>query len=192
MGINDVIITCYALISYKTQSFKSLTIPSIFLHGKLLEFTSKVKYLGVLISDNLSDKDDMQRHKKLIYAKGNYLIRYFKKCSSSVKTKLFETFCNNIYSGHLWVKYTASDLRSVKVAFNNVYRFLFNVKLGASISLAMLYTNVDNFTVILRKQAFSFMERLSSSHNVIVSIIFKSTFFKFYSCMSDLWKSILY
>ena len=182
----------YHCMLFKPKYLKTLNSPFVYLHGKVLEFISNIKYLGVYISDNLSDKTDMERHKKFIYIKGNYILSHFKKCSVDVKCKLFDTFCKNIYGGHMWVNYTKSNLNSVKVSFNNIYRFLFKVNRGESISQAMLYSNTDNFTVILRKQAGSFRKRLASSTNTLISTIFNSVFFMFHSAMSSLWRVLLF
>ena len=65
----------------------------------------EIKYLGVIINDDINDNDDMVRHKKYIYGKGNLLIQKCKACSDGIKLRLFRTFCYNAYGGHLWTVY---------------------------------------------------------------------------------------
>ena len=65
-----------------------------------------IKYLGVLLNEDSKDNDDLYRHRKYLYSRGNMLIRKFKHCSEDVKQRLFTTFCNNVYGGHLWTVYS--------------------------------------------------------------------------------------
>ena len=177
---------------FRPQHLKDLCTPSIFLCGKELAFVTDVKYLGIFIDHNLNDKIDMKRHIRYIYCKGNYLLRNFKQCSDNVKKKLFNTFCSNIYGGHLWNTYSNTDFKKVQVSFNNVYRILFNLKRPTSISQSMVNNRIDHFKVLMRKQIGNFRKRLSLSDNVLISTIFKSVFFMFYSSTSSRWQSILF
>ena len=77
-----------------------------------------------MISNDMNDTHDMKRHKKYLYSKGNMLCNKFKDCSREVKIRLFRTYCNNVYGGHLWTSYRARDLKRLSVAFNDTYRML--------------------------------------------------------------------
>ena len=134
----------------------------------------------------------MNRHIKYMYSKGNTIVRNFRCCSTEVKKILFKTYCNNIYGGHLWTRFTLSDMNRVRVSFNNVYRHLFNVKFRQSISQSMLFNNIDSFYVLLRKHSYRFIQRLSSCDNVLVSTIFNSVYFKFNSCTYRRWRDLIY
>ena len=177
---------------FRPRKLKSLCIPSIFVRGKELIFSTSVKYLGIFINDDLSDNTDMERHIRYIYSKGNYLTRNFTKCSIDVKKRLFSTFCRNIYGGHLWNIYSNGDFKKVQVSYNNVYRSLFNVKRGESISQHMMYNNVDHFKVLVRKQMCSFRTRLTKSTNVCLVSLVNSVFFLFNSNTSCSWRKFIY
>ena len=46
-------------------------------------------------------------------------------CTEKVKIKLFTTYCSQIYCAHLWqYRDTDKSYRKVKVAYNNIFRFL--------------------------------------------------------------------
>ena len=111
---------------FKPKSLRNLHIASLFLNGTKLTFVENVKYLGVLIQDTLDDQNDMARHRKYLYGKGNLLIKNFLCCSEEVKLRLFKTYCNNIYGGHLWSHYRPTDKQKI-VAFNDTCRLLFEV-----------------------------------------------------------------
>jgi len=105
------------------------------------------------------------------YARGNILIRYFGKCSTAVKVQLFKTFCSNIYAGHLWHNYTKEVLRRCNVAYNNIFRSLFNVKRGDSISTVFVTNNVRSFKELCRNYVNNFHKRLQNSPNVLVNTV---------------------
>ena len=52
------------------------------------------------MKNDASDDDDIMRH-MYIFSIGNSIIRKFNFCSRYVKLKLFQTYCSNIYTGHL-------------------------------------------------------------------------------------------
>lgn len=146
----------------------------------------------VFLRDDCKDVTDMERHIKYIYCKGNYLIRNFSKCSIDVKTKLFKTFCNAIYGGHLWTNFSTAELQKVNVSFNNVFRHLFHIPYRSSISYNLLMHKLDSFKVLQRKYAYSFRKRIFNSNNLYIKCISLSLFFNRISSMSVLWSRDLY
>ena len=59
-------------------------------------------YLGVKISANLSDDEDIFRQKRSIYCAANKLKAKFSKCFFVVKNMLFYSYCMFFYACHLW------------------------------------------------------------------------------------------
>ena len=174
-------------ICFKPSNCKDLSVPALFLKRVQLKFVNSIRYLGVIISNDMTDFEDMMRHRKYMYAKGNILVRKFKECSDSVKLRLFRTYCYNVYGGHLWSKYKTLDFHKLIVAFNDVYRLLFNVKRGVSMSEIYVNSNIDHFKIIVRKASYRFRLRLQKSDNQVVSTIMKSVFFYSYSSLNNMW-----
>ena len=85
-----------------------------------------------------------------------------------------------------------ADRNRVKVAFNNVYRHLFNIPYGASISMSMVFNNIDCFQVLCRKYAYSFRKRIFECDNTLVKCIAMSSFFNVESSFSRVWASELF
>lgn len=177
---------------FKPRCYSKLYIPPIYLNTVQITFTESVKYLGVYICNSLSDASDMSRHARYLYAKGNILCRKFTYCSLDVKRRLFNTFCSNVYGGHLWCNFNKSDFNRVKVAFNKIYRVLFGLKRAESISQSMLFNNMCNFRVCMRKLYFRFRDRLYKSKNILISTIVRSSFFVLHSSTSCLWRKELF
>ena len=147
-------------VCFKPKSLKTLKVPTVYLNNTELKFVQSIKYLGVFLNDQSNDEDDLVHHRRYLYAKGNSIITKFKNCSDDVKHKLFKTFCNNAYGGHLWSKYKSDGMYKVKVAFNDIYRKLFDVKRGISMSEIYVRNSIDGLNVILRKACFRFRTRL--------------------------------
>ena len=110
-------------ISYNKKGMKIL--PSIFLNGKKLEYVDKIKYLGVIITSDFRDDDDMQRQLAAINIRNNVLIRKFNMCSFNVKKVLYKSFCCNLYCSFLWWHNTNQSEKKLRIACNKgLRRFL--------------------------------------------------------------------
>lgn len=176
---------------FRPKSMQKLVVPVIPLNDKGLEFISQHKYLGMYINDDLSDDIDIKRHARNLYARGNMLVKSFKKCSEDVKKYLFRVYCSNIYGCSLWCNYNASSFKKVIVAYNDIYRAMLDIKRGESMSQIFVQHGVDHFNVLIRKYIYSFRERLFLSENSLIRTIVSSLFYKV-SVMTYKWNNVLY
>ena len=101
----------------KPKVRKDISVPQITLNGKCLKWKHEHTYLGVLLQDNSTDANDINRQVRCLYTQGNLLLRKFKKCSDDVKCLLFRSYCTNLYCASLWCNYTASSFSRIKVAY---------------------------------------------------------------------------
>ena len=106
--------------------------------------------------------------------------------------RLFRTFCYNVYGGHLWTVYKTQMFNKLKVAFNDVYRNLFHIRRGESMSAIYVNNNVDSFRTLLRKAANNFRMRLMNSTNKYVCVVAQSVFFYTKSSFTMLWNKELF
>ena len=103
------------------------------------------------LNANLCDDYHIQRHVKSFYARGNTLIKRFKQCIDEVKNYLFKTFCSSIYGCVLLCNFTISAVKRCTVAYNDVYRYLFNIKRGESMSNIYVETELMLSRFYLKK-----------------------------------------
>jgi len=80
----------------------STSFPLFTLESSQLQFVSSFRYLGHIITNTLSDKDDIQREIKSMFFRTNILIRKFSHCSFTVKCSLFRSYCLSLYDIDLW------------------------------------------------------------------------------------------
>ena len=77
----------------------------IHLNNHPLHYTTKCKYLGHIINNNLTDDDDIARQKRCLYAQANVLARNICLCNISTKIPLFQAYCAPMYTSSLWCKF---------------------------------------------------------------------------------------
>ena len=87
---------------FKPRGVKLSNLPIVYLSNQALEYKDSLKYLGVFLSSNFTDDEDVKRQIKSLYCKTNILIRKFYNCSYEVKIKLFQSFCSGMYCCQLW------------------------------------------------------------------------------------------
>jgi len=54
------------------------------------------------------------------------------------------------------------------MAFNNIYRKLFGILRGESMSASYVNNNIDSFGVLVHKNVYSFKTRLDANNNLLV------------------------
>ena len=99
------------------------------------------------------------------------LIRKFKRCSHAVKCLLFKTFCGAIYCSSLWCTYTDKIMNRFKIAYNNMFRKLFDLPYDCSASEMFAHNFVPAFVHLRRTAMYSIMDRVCRSSNKILQRI---------------------
>ena len=107
------------------------------------------------------------------------LISRFKFCSHDVKTKLFKSFLSNAYDSQLLTRYRNVNYRRIVVAYNNIYRALFGVARGVSMSAIYVQHNIYTISAIVRKNIYSFKQRLCESGYALLNSITYSLYFRY-------------
>ena len=63
----------------------------------MIEESVKVKNIGHIICNDLTDDNDMMRQRRQLYAQGNVISRRFHMCPVEVNNMLFRIFCYYVY-----------------------------------------------------------------------------------------------
>jgi len=176
---------------FKPKSLKCLYVPNMYLNNIPLNIVSTNKYLGIFIQDKREDDDDIMRHVKSLYTRGNILINRFRACSFDVKIQLFRSFLCNAYGCQLWSKYKQCTYKRAVVAYNNIFRKLFGIQRGESMSAIYVFNNIDSFRILVRKNVYGFRARVNDSENELISCM-TSSLFNYHSRVTDRWSKILY
>ena len=148
--------------------------PFLNLNGKALQFVEKVKYLGVIVTNDCCDNSDIARQLSGMYCRSNMLIRNFTLCSTDIKIKLFQSFCCNLYCAQLWYNVNKTRITKMRTAYNKGLRRFLQYKLDSfeySASEMFVTNNVDPFDVLIRKSLHSFYTRLMNCDNCIIQCL---------------------
>jgi len=177
-------------VIFKPNRYR-LRCPTVHLGGEVIDYKEWVKYLGVIVSADCNDNEEMLKQVRGIYAKCNTILRKFKFCSQPVKLRLFQAYCTNFYCAHLWSSYNGQVFNKLKVAYNNAFRYLLHYDKCCSASHMFVTNNTLCLEGILRKSIYDFKERISCSANVlIITLVSNSTLQN--SAMCKKWFHSLY
>ena len=190
---NDMLfnVTKTVCMFIRSKKFKQLSMPDMYLNDKCLKVVKSEKYLGVRISNDTHDDDEIISQMRSVYGRGNLIIRNFKHCDESVKLQLFKSFCTNIYCCQLWSSYKKTTYRKINVAYRRIFRYFMKIDNATSVSCAMLNYNVDSLDVLVRKAVFNFRKRLMESDNVIIKTLVNSLFY-LDSTLCKRWSTLLF
>ena len=122
----------------------------VVINNHTLPYTEKCKYLGHIISNNLTDDDDIARQKRCIYTQANALARKFYLCNNSIKTTLFNSYCGSMYTSSLWCHFKKQSLKGITVAYNNSFRIIHNLSPRCSASHVFATNYVKSFNERIR------------------------------------------
>ena len=159
---------------HQNKKFKVNVEPNIILDGRCIKFVNSVKYLGVLITNDLYDDLDINRHLRYLYCVGNTLRSKFHNCSSQVKNVLFRSYCMFMYSVYLWFKFKISSLNRVRTAYNNSFRIPYNIPRQESARTRQIQSNIKTFDALIRNYLYSFLKTCNNSSNVYISCLMSS------------------
>ena len=146
---------------------RNVSTPLMFLNGDALEYVDSVKYLGVVLSQDMKDDADMSRHLRSFYARSNVIFRKFHHCSASIKVNLIKTYCAP-YCSQLWVNHTKCSYNKLRVAYNNAYRRVLGYVKSDSASNMFVNNQVKNFDAYNRHLIYSLRSRILNCENSIV------------------------
>ena len=74
----------------------------ILMNGSDLEQVESFRYLGFILTRDMSNSDDIARARQKFYSDFNCLLRKFYFADPSVKVFLFKQFCLQLYGSDLW------------------------------------------------------------------------------------------
>ena len=90
---HDVVYNCKknSVLICRNKAMAHAAPPVFTVNGSIICESDKVKYLGHIICNDMSDDDDMMRQRRQLYVQGNVISRRFHMCSLEVKAKISET-----------------------------------------------------------------------------------------------------
>ena len=134
------------------------------------------------------DDNDIKKQFWRQNAVGNMLVRKFSFAPIEAKMQLFKSYCYPIYGCALWRHSFQNSIRKLTVSYSDTFKRLIIVPRYTSSSLAFAMNATDHINVVLRKFAYSMMNRVVASPSSIVTAIVNSDAYH-QSPLMDKWES---
>ncbi len=152
----------------QSRKVKFSKLPCLLLNNKPLKYVESYRYLGCIFTNSMCDDLDMDRQRRALYASVNIIKRKFWNCDYNVKKQLFSSYCASLYCSHLWAISKKATYNSVRVAYNNSLRILFDYDMYCSASTMFVHNGILGFASLIRSYVFGFRDRLFNSENSII------------------------
>ena len=175
----------------KPSRMSNFTPPKLYLGTAEIKYVENFKYLGHVLSRDLSDDSDIKRETRNLYIRGNTLIRKFHFVSVAVKCALFKAYCYPLYTCSLWAKFRLSSINKLRVAYNNMLRKLIGVPQWHSARTLFVNLGVRSFYENVRITSYSLVRRLFACNNSIVQTMLHSDCFV-HSAIRSSWSNNLF
>ena len=105
-------------------------------------YVDNSKYSEITFFETMKDDKDMIRQMRFLYSKSNKFLCIFNYCTTDIKLVMFHSYCASLYYMFLWTDYTKQIFSKPRVAFNNIYRKIFNLPIWNSASTMYAENNI--------------------------------------------------
>jgi hypothetical protein len=102
---------------------------NFYIDDSKLSITDRFEYLGFIITDDLSDKEDIIKCRNKFYYAFNSLLRKFSTSHVSVFTQLFKSYCSNFYGSQTWshIKGCSKHIKQFEVGYHKAIKKILKV-----------------------------------------------------------------
>jgi len=147
--------------------------PLLRLGKECLQYVSSFKYLGHVISNNLTDDPDIQREICNMFVRTNKLVRRFTKCSFDVKVMLFRSYCICLHDAALWSVYKTGTISQLAACYNRCIKTFFGFTRRDSVTQILFNLGLPSFNTVLhncRPKAIFMCTWLNSSNSIVLYV----------------------
>ena len=161
------------------------------INDTFLKFEKETKYLGYCIQYNMIIKNDVNREKSKFYKQFNSMLRKFNSSDISVKLRLFNTYCLQLYGSSFWTNdYKCKViLKQFAVAYHKAIKRILNVSYGESNHFVCSLTGLYTFNHFINVNIFRSLNRFLKKPCSFVSK--NMSFLKHHSVMLKQTNNIL-
>lgn len=132
-----------------------------------LEIVNHYKYLGVTLSSNLSNNNDIERCNKQFLGQSYMLVRKFSGIPSHILFYLFKTYCLSFYGCGLWPIFgtNKSNIHACAVSYHKTIKKIQGIHIGESNHLVCNNLNTFLFNHFINYESFLLLRSLHNSQS---------------------------
>ena len=145
----------------------SQVFPTFKLGNMGLKYVQSFKYLGHIITNKLSDDDDIMREVRNMFVGTNILFRRFHKCSITVKILLFKSYVIFLYDAALWRRYKVAYVAKLRSCYHKCMKYFFGYNRFDSVTM-LLETGLPSFDTVLSNCRVVFDKCVHMCDNMLV------------------------
>ena len=157
---------------YKNNCRLLCLFPRFELGGLLVSIVPTCKYLGHWLSSDENDNVDITYQTRQLFARTNFLIRRFAKCSYQVKLCLFRAYCMNFHGVALWNHYSGYVIQKFQAAYNKCIKLFFGYERRDSMTGVFFDLNLQTSTTILHNAKHNFTQSVARHVNALVRHVY--------------------
>ena len=145
-----------------------MSFPAFNLCGHPMVNANCCKYLGHRLFTVDDDNTDIENHIMLLYARTNFLIRRFCKCSTAVKICLFKAYCINFY-GNIMEAIRCDSYSKVSGCYNKCVQLFFGLyERRYSLTAVFVELKLSTVATVLDNAQHQFVRSITSYGNALV------------------------
>ena len=136
----------------------------LFLDGKPIEWVGEWKYLGVVLQSHTSFNCSVHDRLRKFYRCLNAILRIEGRSNELVMLNLLESHCVPILSYAIEVLHVSNldDRRKLRVAYNSIFRKLFNYRYSESVRELQAQLRRPNWEQLVERRHLTFRQGLSA------------------------------
>ena len=138
----------------------------ITLNGNIVQWTEQWNYLGVTLNSNKKFDCSVKEKIKKFYRCANSILRIDGYSNEMVMLRLVESHCIPILSYAIEIidVLKRDDKRQLRVAYNSVFRKIFNYRFSESVSALQLFLSRPTWEQLVEKRKQMFFSRVRRLH----------------------------
>jgi hypothetical protein len=150
---------------FKSKSDKKARDPQFYLNNTILKNVENFKYLGAIISNNLSNKQDIVKCDKAFLKKFNGIYRKFSFATQDIKLYLFKSHCLDYFGSQLWSNQTGSigAFKRASINYHKAIKMILKLSFRSSNHDACDVANSLTFKHLINTKTISFAFQLVHS-----------------------------
>ena len=166
----NVLWNCGKTVCIKIGKDNVLPTRPVTLNGSVLKWKSKVRHLGNFVSSDLNDHHDIMYKKGVFISQVNKLNVKFSSLASTLRGKLFQTYCCSWYGCQTW-DIIGNDVSCMQTEWNKAVRRTLGLPFNTHRNLLSHVVQSASFQEQHSRRVKKFIMSFINSSNMHVSFI---------------------
>ena len=159
-----------AFLVFKSSKY-SIDTSKMYLHGSAIKRVKCFKYLGIMLSEDMNVKHDIDRSSAAFLKQFNGMYYKFHDMSSDVMNFLFKTFTNSFYGIETWYDgWKNPNIKNIAITYHKAVKKTAHMNVWDSNHIACEVVGVPIFKHLLSKRIVCFYFSILKTESPCLSI----------------------